>query len=115
MNRFFLARRSVLLGTLVLLGLALGLGTYWLYWKKKPVEALPEPGTPKYQEYAEAFQIGVAALDVGQEERARKHLDQAIALIPQEPAAWADRGLLNLRTSGTVSIQAFPAIWRLDK
>jgi Tfp pilus assembly protein PilF len=63
---------------------------------RKP--GLPRPGTPLYEQYVEAFQVGVAALDADVPQVAEQHLTRAVELIPEEPAGWADRGLLYLRT-----------------
>ena len=62
---------------------------------------LPQQGQPRYEQYAEAFEIGTAALDAGStlHQTAEEQLTQAIKLVPQEPAAWANRGLLYLRKS----------------
>ncbi|MBV9125570.1 MAG: VCBS repeat-containing protein, partial [Planctomycetes bacterium] len=73
---------------------ALGVGASWLL---RPPPGLPGPGSPVYQEYLEAFQVGVAALDADRTTLALNRLTQASERIPQEPAAWADRGLLYLR------------------
>ena len=53
-------------------------------------------GSPLYQEYQRNFQVGVAAVQAGREDLARKNLDRAVALIPREPAGWANLGLLSL-------------------
>jgi tetratricopeptide (TPR) repeat protein len=68
-------------------------------WRLKapPVEQLPGPESPLYDEYVTLFHLGVAYLDVGIEKQAEEKLTQAIAKIPEEPAAWANRGLLHLR------------------
>ncbi len=58
---------------------------------------LPQPGSDTYQRMVSAFFAGVAALDVDANERAKTALACATELVPQEPAGWADRGLLNLR------------------
>ncbi len=58
---------------------------------------LPDPGTERYERYVRLFQVGEAAADTDQPELARTRLTEAIALVPQEPAAYADRGLLELR------------------
>jgi tetratricopeptide (TPR) repeat protein len=50
-----------------------------------------------YLDYVRAFQVGVAALDSGRDDFAKDKLEQAVALIPDEPAGWANLGLLNLR------------------
>ncbi len=60
--------------------------------------ALPQPGTPRYEEYAEAFQVGTAALDSALlNQIALDRLTEAIELIPQEPAALVNRGICYLR------------------
>ncbi len=74
----------------------------YLLWKREigqqpQVEALPKPGSDAYREMVSAFYAGVAALDVDATERAKTNLARATELIPDEPAAWADLGLLNLR------------------
>ncbi len=87
-------RRRILIASLVvLLGTAAGVG-YWLWERSR----LPLPGSPTYEEYAEAFEVGVAALDVDVADQAEENLTRAIGLIPREPAGWANRGLLYLRT-----------------
>src|SRR5262245_25660847 len=60
-------------------------------------QTLPGPGTPLYEDYAEAFEVGTAGLDVDRPDIAQSNLDRAIEKIPQDPAAWANRGLLHLR------------------
>src|SRR5262249_46132944 len=89
--------RSILLLFIVVLLAGAGVAAYFFWWKK-PKE-LPGPGSPVYQEYVEAFQVGVAALDAGANDTAQKRLTEAIEKIPEEPAAWANRGLLHLRKS----------------
>jgi hypothetical protein len=49
------------------------------------------------REVVTAFHTALAALDTSQEVLARQKLDRVIALAPQEPAAWANLGLLLLR------------------
>ena len=90
----FLRSRRVLL----LLGLVvtIGVGIAVYFWLANR-HTLPGRDSSKYQAYQRAFQVGVAALDAGREDVARKNLDQAIELIPDEPAGWANRALLHLR------------------
>ncbi|HEV3006336.1 MAG TPA: FG-GAP-like repeat-containing protein, partial [Pirellulales bacterium] len=76
-----------------LLLLAAGIG--YQFWTRTN---LPDPGTVLYESFVETFQVGVAALDAGVTQVADEHLTRAIELVPQEPAAWADRGLLYLRS-----------------
>lgn len=78
----------------LLLACAAGGTAFWL-WRR--AERLPERGSPLYLEYQRAFQVGVAGLEAGREDLARTNLERAVELIPGEPAAWADLGLLELR------------------
>lgn len=91
---FFHRNRALIALAAVLLLVTAGIVGY-LRWSRP---RLPGPGEPVYEEYAEAFGVGVAALDVGVGEEAEKNLTRCVQLIPQEPAGWADRGLLFLRT-----------------
>ncbi len=50
-----------------------------------------------YREAVTAFHTALAALETSQEPLARQKLDRVIALVPQEPAGWANLGLLLLR------------------
>ena len=84
-----------LLVVVLLLAIAgIGVGSYFLWNRYR----LPNPGEPRYEEYVEAFEIGVAGLDIGVGEIAEKNLSRAIELVPAEPAGWADRGLFYLRS-----------------
>ena len=58
---------------------------------------LPAPGSPGYTDYVSAFYTGLAGLQVGDDVRANGSLSQATTLVPGEPAAWADWGILALR------------------
>lgn len=71
----------------------LAAGALWWYQSQR----LPEPGSDLYERYVQAFQVGEAAADTDQPDLARERLQQAIALVPAEPAAHADLGLLELR------------------
>jgi Tfp pilus assembly protein PilF len=74
--------------------LTLVVGGGFILWRSAQ---LPGPGTERYERYVRLFQVGEAAADTDQPELANTRLSEAIALIPQEPAAYADRGLLELR------------------
>src|SRR5437868_10309499 len=63
-----------------------------------------------YREAVTAFHTALAALETSQEPLARQKLDRVIALVPQEPAGWANLGLLLLRQQETG-----PAKERLSK
>ncbi|MGP0065122.1 MAG: FG-GAP-like repeat-containing protein, partial [Isosphaeraceae bacterium] len=60
-------------------------------------DALPRPGSETYREMVSAFYSGVAALDVEATEQAKTALTRATELVPAEPSAWADLGLLKMR------------------
>ncbi len=79
----------------VLLIILLSLNTTWLVSCRRA--NLPEAGSPKYTEAVRAFYVGLAALQVGDDVRAEAKLKEATVLAPDEPAAWADLGLLYLR------------------
>jgi len=57
----------------------------------------PEPSREAYREAVTAFYVGVSAMQTSQEVLAREKLDRVVALVPQEPAGWANLGLLLLR------------------
>jgi tetratricopeptide (TPR) repeat protein len=83
-----------LLGVGLLLLIGAGVGGF-LWWNQ---EQLPQPGSERYEEYVVAFEKGTAALDTGVPEIAEANLTRAIDLVLQEPAGWANRGLLYIRT-----------------
>ena len=57
----------------------------------------PEPAPQAYREAVTAFYTGLSAMQTTQEVLAREKFDRVIALVPQEPAGWANLGLLLLR------------------
>ena len=75
--------------------LSLIVGGGYLYWLGA---SPPAPGSPAYEQYVNEFQVGVAALDADLPLVAEDRLSRAVKLVPREPAGWADRGLLYLRT-----------------
>jgi hypothetical protein len=68
-----------------------------VWWKKRPAE-LPAPGSAAYEEYVEAFDLALAAMDSGVGDVAEKNLNRLVELVPGEPAGWANRGLYYLRS-----------------
>src|SRR5688572_17668473 len=62
-----------------------------------PDKQLPDKTSPKYTEAVRAFYVGLSALQVGDDVRAEAKLKEATRLAPDEPAVWADLGLLYLR------------------
>jgi tetratricopeptide (TPR) repeat protein len=86
-------------GTVVGLGVIAAAVILVVILTHKPSERpLPAPGSPQYEQYTEAFESGTAALDADMYPVAAENLTQAIDLIPEEPAGWANRGLLYLRS-----------------
>jgi Tfp pilus assembly protein PilF len=88
-----MSRRTIVF-TVAFSIVAAGIGIGYRLWSRPD---LPDPGTPRYEAFVEAFQVGVAALDSGVTQVADEHLSRALELVPAEPAAWADRGLLYVR------------------
>ena len=60
-------------------------------------DGLPDPSSKTYREAVAAFYISLAAIQAGIETIAEEHLLRLTQLVPQEPAAWANLGLLALR------------------
>jgi len=58
---------------------------------------LPDPSSTIYAEFVPTFYVGLAALQVGDDVRAESNLGKATQMIPGEPAAWANWGILALR------------------
>lgn len=57
----------------------------------------PQISDAAYKEAVVAFYTGLAALQTSQEVLARQQFERVTTVAPQEPAAWADIGLLLLR------------------
>jgi tetratricopeptide (TPR) repeat protein len=58
---------------------------------------LPDKNSREYREAISAFYVGLAGLQVGDDVRAESDLARLVALVPNEPAGWANYGLLALR------------------
>jgi tetratricopeptide (TPR) repeat protein len=58
---------------------------------------LPQKSSKKYAEAVSAFYIGLAALQVGDDVHAESDLSKLTAIVPGEPAGWANWGVLALR------------------
>src|SRR5918999_1120388 len=63
----------------------------------KSAPKLPEKSSNEYNATVRAFYVGLAALQVGDDVRAESELTKATQLAPDEPASWANLGLLSLR------------------
>jgi Flp pilus assembly protein TadD len=59
-------------------------------------DRLPDKNSKTYSDYLSTFYVGLAALQVGDDVRADSSLGDAAKLVPAEPAAWADWGILAL-------------------
>ena len=62
-----------------------------------PGRRLPDKSSKTYADFVSTFYVGLAALQVGDDVRAESSLGQAAQIVPGEPAAWANWGILALR------------------
>jgi hypothetical protein len=60
-------------------------------------DRLPDPSSQTYREAVAAFHTSLAAIQAGIETIAEEQMLRVTDLVPQEPAAWANLGLLALR------------------
>src|SRR6266516_3204346 len=58
---------------------------------------LPAKSSPEFKQAVSTFYIGLAALQVGDDVHAESNLARLTQLVPNEPAGWANWGLLALR------------------
>jgi tetratricopeptide (TPR) repeat protein len=58
---------------------------------------LPDRSSKAYADFVSAFYVGFAALQVGDDVRADREIRRATEIVPGEPAAWANWGILALR------------------
>jgi len=58
---------------------------------------LPAKDSTAYAEAVSAFYVGLAALQVGHDVYADRKLGELTQLVPDEPAGWANWGVLALR------------------
>src|SRR2546423_11021915 len=63
----------------------------------KNATKLPQKNSKEYNDTVRAFYVGLAARQVGDDVRAESELTKATQLAPDEPASWANLGLLSLR------------------
>lgn len=57
----------------------------------------PQTGAPASTDAVRAFYVGLAALQVGDDPRAKDELSKATQLAPNEPAVWTNLGILQIR------------------
>jgi Tfp pilus assembly protein PilF len=58
---------------------------------------VPRSGSERYEQVTQAFYVGLASLEVGLLDDARRQFTRVTELVPSEPAAWANLGLTQLR------------------
>lgn len=87
--------RLALLTLILLLGASLYFAVS-LYLRRSG-DGLPDPASRTYREAVAAFHTSLAAIQAGVEILAEEKLQRVTELVPQEPAAWANLGLLALR------------------
>jgi tetratricopeptide (TPR) repeat protein len=75
---------------------AAGVGAYY-YFARAANSDLPSAGSPAYEQTTSSFYRGLAQLQVGLLDDAKREFSKAAALAPGEPAAWANLGLAHLR------------------
>jgi Tfp pilus assembly protein PilF len=77
---------------------------------------LPDKSSKTYSDFVSTFYVGLAALQVGDDVRAENSLAEAVKLVPAEPAAWTNWGILALRQrSFDAAAQRFDRAVSLDK
>jgi tetratricopeptide (TPR) repeat protein len=57
----------------------------------------PETSSKAYADVVSAFYVGLSALQVGDDVHAESKLSEVTRLVPEEPAGWANWGILALR------------------
>jgi Tfp pilus assembly protein PilF len=57
----------------------------------------PRVSEETYRQAVTAFYVSLAAMQTSQDLHARQELEKLIGLVPEEPAGWANLGLLSLR------------------
>jgi Tfp pilus assembly protein PilF len=75
---------------------AVAAGVYLLMGRSAPRD-LPAVGSPEYEQTTSAFYRGLAQLQVGLLDDAKREYSKAVALAPGEPAGWANLGIAHLR------------------
>jgi len=77
-----------------LLLVCVAIGAY-LYVRRR--NRLPAANSQAYEQVVRRFYRGLASLEVGLLDDAKKEFAEATAVVPDEPAAWANLGLARLR------------------
>jgi Flp pilus assembly protein TadD len=84
--------RPALIAAAVLVAVATAV-VFGLRW----FTALPAPGSEAYEQVAGAFFRGLASLEVGLLDDAKREFTTVTTTVPREPAGWANLGLAHLR------------------
>ena len=91
--RFFEKTWRLIVAAIVLVTIIVGLGILIV----RRQATLPAPGSDAYEQTTRAFYHGLAALEVGLLDDARRQFTTATTTVPAEPASWANLGLTQLR------------------
>src|SRR6267154_3176350 len=79
------------------LGLALAAVAVGAYFVRRANGGLPAARSPAYEETTRSFYRGLAQIQVGLLDDAKREFTKATVLAPGEPAAWANLGIAHLR------------------
>jgi Tfp pilus assembly protein PilF len=79
------------------LALALAVVAGGVYLARRQTSGLPVAGSPTYEDTIRSFYRGLAQLQVGLLDDAKREFTKAAGLAPGEPAAWANLGISHLR------------------
>src|ERR671915_600126 len=82
-------QRLAVVAALILFGASL--------YVRRSGDELPDPSSQAYRDAVAAFHTSLAAIQAGVEVVAEEKLLRVTELVPGEPAAWANLGLLALR------------------
>ena len=69
-------------------------GAYWLVRRR---DRLPPANSQAYEDVVRRFYRGLASLEVGLLDDAKREFAEATVVVPNEPASWANLGLARLR------------------
>lgn len=87
-------RQRIGLAVAASLLLAVAAGLYFTIGRR---DRLPSTGSQAYEEVVRTFYRGLASLEVGLLDDAKREFRHATDVVPSEPASWANLGLAHLR------------------
>ena len=90
---------------LALIAVVVIAGAVAFVWRSR--NALPAPGSETYEQVTRAFYRGLASLEVGLLDDAKREFTTVTTEVEEEPAAWANLGLTHLRL-GELDAAAVP-------